>query len=96
MRIDSTDDVIKVMRATESFEPEAAFEMSYAIGALIYEWIIAEYGFQKFTQLVKLIGRRSTLDQALQESIGIGKNELYVKSAPYLLSVFERIRPYTD
>ena len=96
MRIDSKEDVIKMMKATENFEPEAAFEMSYAIGALMYEWVIAEYGFEKFTRLVSLIGKSSTMDQALQGSLGISKDELYARSAPYLLSVFERIRPYAE
>ena len=90
--IKSVDDVLRIMVSTESFEPYEAFEMSYAIGSLMYEWVIGTYGRAGFVQLLNQLSSAATFDEALQKSIGLTKIDFYAKSAPYVFSVFESTR----
>jgi hypothetical protein len=90
--IKSVDDVIRMMVGTENWEPNEAFEMAYAIGALMYEWVIATYGRDGFIRLLNQLETVSTFDEALQRSIGLSKSDFYAKSAPYVFSVFESTR----
>jgi hypothetical protein len=90
--IKSVDDVLRMMVGTESFEPYEAFEMSYAIGSLMYEWVIGTYGRAGFVQLLNQLSTAATFEEALQRSIGLSKSDFYAKSAPYVFSVFESTR----
>jgi hypothetical protein len=90
--IQSVDDVLRMMVGTESFEPYESFEMSYAIGSLMYEWVIGTYGRAGFVQLLNQLSTAATFDEALQRSIGLPKSDFYAKSAPYVFSVFESTR----
>jgi hypothetical protein len=90
--IKSIDDVIKMMVGTEINQPYEAFEMSYAIGSLMYEWVIGTYGREGFVRLLNQLALVSTFDQALQASIGLTQSEFYAKSAPYVFSVFQALK----
>ena len=90
--VKSLDDVLRMMVATETNEPNAAFEMSYAIGALMYEWVLGTYGREGFVKLLNQLATVSTFDQALQASIGLTQSEFYAKSAPYVFSVFQALK----
>ena len=89
----NTDEVIKMMIATEQSEPNQAFEMSYAIGAVMYEWLIGTYGLDGFKKLLDQLATAPTFDVALQNSIGLTQTAFYEKSAPYVFSVFEATKP---
>lgn len=89
----NTDEVIKMMIATEQSEPNQAFEMSYAIGAVMYEWLIGTYGLDGFKKLLDQLATAPTFDVALQNSVGLTQTAFYEKSAPYVLSVFEATKP---
>jgi hypothetical protein len=88
----SVDDVIRMMAATETYQPNEAFEMSYAIGALMYEWVIGTYGRSGFIKLMNQFATANSFEEALQKSIGLSKSDFYAKSAPYVFSVFESTR----
>ena len=90
--IKSIDDVIRMMVGTEINQPYEAFEMSYAIGSLMYEWVIGTYGREGFVRLLNQLALVSTFDQALQASIGLTQSEFYSKSAPYVFSVFQALK----
>lgn len=90
--IKSLDDVIRMMVGTETNQPYEAFEMSYAIGSLMYEWLIGTYGREGFIKLLDQLATVSTFDQALQASIGLTQSEFYSKSAPYVFSVFQALK----
>ena len=90
--IKSIDDVIRMMVGTEINQPYEASEMSYAIGSLMYEWVIGTYGREGFVKLLNQLATVSTFDQALQASIGLTKSEFYAKSAPYVFSVFQALK----
>ena len=90
--IKSIDDVIRMMVGTEINQPYDASEMSYAIGSLMYEWILGTYGREGFVRLLNQLATVSTFDQALQASIGLTQSEFYSKSAPYVFSVFQSLK----
>lgn len=91
--LNNTEDVIKMMIATEQSEPNQAFEMSYAIGAVMYEWLIGTYGLDGFKRLLDQLATAPSFDVALQNSIGLTQTAFYEKSAPYVFSVFEATKP---
>lgn len=90
--IKSLDDVLRMMVGTETNANSEAFEMSYAIGALMYEWVIGTYGREGFVKLLNQLASASSFDQALQRSIGLTQSEFYSKSAPYVFSVFQALK----
>jgi hypothetical protein len=90
--IKSIDDVLRMMVGTETNANNEAFEMSYAIGALMYEWVIGTYGREGFVKLLNQLASASSFDQALQASIGLTQSEFYSKSAPYVFSVFQALK----
>jgi hypothetical protein len=90
--IKSVDDVLRMMVGTESFEPNEAFEMSYAIGSLMYEWVLGTYGRDGFVKLLNQLSIASTFNEALQNSIGLTQSDFYNKSAAYVYSVFQAVK----
>ena len=90
--IKSVDDVLRMMVGTESFEPNEAFEMSYAIGSLMYEWVLGTYGRDGFVKLLNQLSTASTFNEALQNSIGLTQSDFYNKSAAYVFSVFQAVK----
>lgn len=91
-RVRTVGDVVALMRATERSSPPEAFELSYAIGALMYEWVLGTYGREGFTALLGQLSTAPTFDDALRGSIGLTLEELYARSAPYVLSVLAPVR----
>ena len=63
-------------------------EASYSVGALVFEWVIAEYGFAGFKRLVEnqLIG--TSFADNLKASLGLTLDQLYKASAPHVLAGF--------
>jgi len=88
MSVGSADDAVRMMVATERDEPEGAFEMSYAIGAVMYEWVIGTYGLDGFTRLLGQFATAASFDQALQRSLGLTQSDFYAKVAPYVYETF--------
>ena len=79
---------------TEQRLPNEAFEMSYSIGAVMYEWILGTYGLDGFIKILNQLATAKSFDEALQKSVGLTQNEFYVKSAGYVFSVFQSTWPY--
>ena len=67
--------------------PEAQQD-SYSIGSLLYEWVIAEYGFDAYRKLIENQNIGSTFEENVIASLGITKDELYAKAAPHILAAF--------
>lgn len=93
-KIENTEDAIELLRLTEKRTPYESFEMSYAVGALANEFLIAKYGLSKFVELLQATQSKTTYDEALRQSIGKGKEEFYRETAPYILETVNRIAPY--
>ena len=83
--------VIKALNQIEFREGNPqGFEASYSVGQLLYEWVIAEYGFDGYRKIIQnqLVG--SSFDDNLKQSIGISKDQLYTKAAPHILAAFNQ------
>ena len=91
--VQTTDDAVRMMIATEEREPSQAFEMSYALGAVMYEWLIATFGLDGFKKLLNQLATAPSFDVALQNSVGLTQSEFYAKCAPYVLSAFRNTDP---
>ena len=63
-------------------------EVSYSVGALVFEWLIAEYGFAGYKKLIEnqLIG--DSFEDNLKTSLGLTLDQLYKASAPHVLAGF--------
>ena len=63
-------------------------EVSYSVGALVFEWVIAEYGFAGYKKLIEnqLIG--DSFEDNLKASLGLSLDQLYKASAPHVLAGF--------
>ena len=89
MKVESVDDAIRMMVAAEQREPHQAVEMAYAIGAVMYEWVIGTYGLDGFTKMLNQFASAANFDQVLQRSFGLTRSEFYSKVAPYVFETFK-------
>ena len=85
-------DIIDLLNATELRTPNWAHTIAYPLGALLYEWILYKYGFDKVQELFK--GQGSSVDYSanIKKVIGISKVELYKEAAPYVLTTIKRVK----
>ena len=88
-RINNLQNTIGVLKDIEYREknPDAA-EASYSVGGLVFEWLIAEYGFASYKKLVEnqIIGK--SFEDNLKTSLGVTLDQLYKASAPHVLAGF--------
>ena len=89
MTVSNVEDAVRMMTATEQRQPNEAFEMSYAIGAVMYEWVIGTYGLDGFTKMLNQFATAANFDQVLQRSFGLTTSEFYSKVAPYVYETFK-------
>jgi hypothetical protein len=82
--------MISLLEATEKSTPDQAFDASYSIGQLFYEWLIGTYGFDNFILLIKNIGQTSSFDENMKTTYGITKAQAYEKAAPYMLRAWKK------
>lgn len=85
----STDAIETALKKIENRRLFAeAHESSYALGALLYEWVIAEYGFEAYRKLIvnQLIG--NSYEENVQASLGISVAQMYKGAAPHILAAF--------
>jgi hypothetical protein len=84
-------EVKALMIATDKGTPDEAFEQSYAVGALMYEWLIGTYGFEGYKKLINEFSSASSFSQALQSALGIKKDDLYDQMAEYVFKSYQRV-----
>ena len=88
--VNTPANMVDLLVATEKGTPDQAFEASYSIGQLFYEWLIGTYGFDKFITLIKNIGPTSSFDENMKTTYGITKTQAYEKAAPYMLRAWKK------
>jgi hypothetical protein len=89
---DSEADIVKLLNAAESRFPYEARELSYPLGALLYEWIIGTYGLDVYLKLLANQIKYDDFGDNIKASLGMTKTELYEKAAPYILKTWERAK----
>jgi hypothetical protein len=89
--IKTNEDVIRVLEECEARTNEATHSASYPIGSLLYEWVIAKYGFDSYIRILENLPKNPNFEDSIKSALGISKDELYREAAPYILSVFKRV-----
>jgi hypothetical protein len=79
------------MLATDSGTPDEAFQQSYAVGALMYEWLIGTYGFEGYKKIINEFSKATTFSQAVQNALGEGKEELYDRMSEYVFASYQKV-----
>jgi len=87
----SESDIVDLLNATEIRTPEEAHTMSYPTGALLYEWVLYKYGFDKVQELFKGQGSSSDYAANIKNVLGVSKTELYKEAAPYVHANIKRV-----
>jgi hypothetical protein len=84
--VPNTIDLLKDIQSREN-NPDAHWT-AYPVGALVFEWVIAEYGFAGYKKLIEnqLIG--TSFEDNLKASLGLSLDQLYKASAPHVLAGF--------
>jgi hypothetical protein len=87
----SLSDVKELIIATDVGTPNEAFEQSYAVGALMYEWVLGTYGLDGYKKIINEFSSASSFSQAVESALGISKETLYDQLAPYVYKNYSRI-----
>jgi hypothetical protein len=90
--VNTVNDVVKILEETEMRTNNSTHQSSYPIGAMLYEWVIAKYGFDSYIKILENLPKHTNFSDTLKASLGISKSELYQNSAPYILSAFKRLK----
>ena len=87
-RINNLPNTISLLKEIEFNELPESHEASYSVGALVFEWLIAEYGFAGYKKLIEnqLIGE--SFADNLKASLGLTLDQLYKAAAPHVLAGF--------
>jgi hypothetical protein len=89
--VDTLAEVKALMVATDVGTPNEAFEQSYAVGALMYEWLIGTYGFEGYKKVISEFATVSTFSQAVQNALGVKKDDLYDQMAEYVFKRYQKV-----
>jgi hypothetical protein len=65
----------------------------FVLGSLVFEWVIAEYGFDAYKKLIYNQSMNINFEENLKLSLGIDLNKLYDLSANHILQAFSISRP---
>ncbi len=68
---------------------EDVHEASYAVGQLLYEWVIANYGFDGYRKIVENQIKVDSFEANIKRSLGISTQELYKKAASHIVAAFK-------
>jgi len=85
----STTDILKMIKAAEVNDNNVGQTWAYTIGAQLWEWVIANYGFNAYWDIVKGLSRTQNYDATVLKVIGKSKEALYAEAAPYILKGFQ-------
>jgi len=92
----STSNVVKALKLIEkkTNSPDAHWA-SYPIGALVFEWLIAEYGIESYKKIIVNQELRKPFAENLKLSVGITLDQLYEKAAPHVVAGFKAAKGST-
>ena len=86
----SDAEVVKALTLMENRKNrEDVHEASYAVGQLLYEWVIANYGFDGYRKIVENQIKVNSFEANIKRSLGISTQELYKRAAPHIVAAFK-------
>lgn len=83
-------DIVEILIASENREDPIAFDAAYPVGSIFYEWIIGEYGLDKFFELLNKAADGPSYTDTTKAVFGMSKEQLYAKAAPHILEIFKK------
>lgn len=92
----STRNVVKALNLIEkkTNSPDAHWA-AYPIGALVFEWLIAEFGIDGYKKIIVNQELGKPFEDNLKLSIGITLDQLYEKAAQHVLAGFQAAKGTT-
>ena len=84
--LNSTEDVVSLLVKLERLDRSGRL---YGIGTYLHEWLIANYGLDKFISLTKKHNVGKEFDELFTETYGMKLTDAYTRAAPHIL---ERIK----
>jgi hypothetical protein len=89
-KITTTDQVISTLELLQAPTNQEANMMTYALGSVLCEYILATYGYSSYWKLMQNAGVYQDFNENLQQSLGVNLKDLYSKSAPFILSQWKQ------
>ena len=89
--VNSLAEVKSLIAATDVGTPKDTFEQSYAVGALMYEWVIGTYGLDGYKKIINQFPSVSSFSQAVQAALGVKKEDLYEQLADYVYKSYLKV-----
>jgi hypothetical protein len=89
--VGSIKEVRELISATDIGTPDEAFQQSYGVGALMYEWVIGTYGFAGYKKLLDNFSVATNFDQSVQSALGISKDTFYDRVSAYVYEEYSRV-----
>ena len=90
-------DVLNMLKLSEKGEQNknsgfgSGVLWAYTVGLHLWEWVLANYGFEAYWDILRNFANNMTYDEAVQKSVGISKDALYKEASPYILRQFQRV-----
>jgi hypothetical protein len=90
-------DVLNMLKLSEKGEQNknsgfgSGVLWAYTVGLHLWEWVLANYGFEAYWDILRNFANNMTYDEAVQKSVGISKDALYREASPYILRQFQRV-----
>jgi len=82
--VSSESEMLTRMKETISPTDDGSYNIQYPIGGLISEYIVGNYGFEKYLKLIQNTGTYSSFNDNLQNTLGLSQDQLLTDSAPYV------------
>ncbi len=89
--IKNENDIVNLLIKAERTDSEISVEAGYFVGAVLFEWLVAKYGVEKYLDLLDATATAPSFDQAMMQTYGMGKDEVYKQAAPYVLRNYQRV-----
>jgi hypothetical protein len=84
-------DAVNLLVKAERTDAEVSIEAGYYVGAVLFEWLVAKYGVQKYLDLLVATGTAPSFNDAMIKAYGVGKADIYKQAAPYVLKNYQRV-----
>ncbi len=86
---DTEAKVVEALKRSLSKGDQQGFEAAYFTGALLFEWVIAEYGVEKYRQLLTDPAYGGNFDDLIRKVMGYDSTELFKRAAGHILSALK-------
>jgi len=85
----STSEIIQMLKTSEKNDGDVGQTWAYTVGSQLWEWVIANYGFDAYWNIVKGLNVNQSFDEIVIKVVGKSKDNLYADAAPYILKNFQ-------